>query len=324
MPTSGFWAYQNQTLRGTQPPNSSAPAQSSYRKVTIQPQNNTELLAPIKARTIRFYVHRSNGSNTAIDEFEVFDSSGKNVALAAEGTVASSSGSLNDKEPDMYAPSKAIDGIFGNSSVWVSDKSPAWLQIDLAEEKEIQRIVWSRDREGKLTDRTPLHYMILSKNASTPLVQIVGAIEAPPPLDLGDFVVEWSFAFSDAKSVSLRFEEMDTVLFQTKFAPNSVSLEVEPGSPSAVVPLTAALEFKPNTWHVCTLEVIGSQATLSVDGKRIGTTSNNTFSKVKSCLSFEVSGGSADFKKLTVWGAVPMPDHLLPEDLQSARKPQKP
>jgi hypothetical protein len=323
-PTSGFWTYQNQTLRGTQPASSTEPARSGYRKAYAQAIPNTELLAPVKTRKLRFTIHRTFNIPVALDEFEVFDSSGKNVALASAGTVASASGSLTTPEPQKYAPAKATDGIFGNASTWVADKSPAWFQLDFAEEKEIQRIVWSRDREGKFADRVPVHYEIAVDTDTQPNLTVVRCSEVTTPLNLGDFVVEWSFAFSDAKSVALRFEEMDTVLFQTKFAPNSVSLEVEPGSPSTVVPLTADLEFKPNTWHVCTLEVIGSKAALSVDGKRIGTASNKTFSKVKPLLSLEVSGGSADFKKLSIWDAVPMPDHLLPEDLQSARKPQKP
>ena len=53
------------------------------------------------------------------------------------------------------------DGQYGNSRSWIAeDVKNAWVQIELAEPALIDRIVWSRDREGTHVDRLATRYRI--------------------------------------------------------------------------------------------------------------------------------------------------------------------
>ncbi len=314
-PMSGFWSYPESALRGTQPPESTVPAQSSFQKTSAEATANTELFAPVKARTLRFTIHHTSHLQPAIDEIQVFDGSGKNIALASEGTTASASGVLS---PEKHAPSNAIDGVLGNSSIWVANKPNAWLELDFGQDREIQRVVWSRDREGKFSDRIPKSYDMVAHAPPSPPVVLVRGAEPSGPLELGDFVAAWEFAISDAKSAGFRLEDDASPLFQASFSLSSATLEIAPSTPSAATAFSANVQLAPNSWHVCVLEVIGNRATLSLDNKFLGSATDKVFSQTKPSASFIVSGGTAEFKNLTFWGAVPRPDHLLPEELRSA------
>jgi hypothetical protein len=319
-PMSGFWSYPDSALRGTQPPGSREPARSQLRKTTAVASSNTELFAPVKARTLRFNIYKTSEHTPAVDEIQVFDGSGRNVALTSEGTTASASGFLVLKEPptDLYAPAHAIDGIAGNMSKWVANKPNAWLELDFGQEREIQRVVWSRDQQGKLLDRVPVEYdMVAQAPPSSPVV-LARCAEPKEPFELGDFVVAWEFSISDAKSAGFRLEDDASPLFQASFSLSSATLEIAPSSPSAATAFSANVQLAPNSWHVCVLEVIGNRATLSLDNKFLGSATDKVFSQTKPSASFIVSGGTAEFKNLTFWGAVPRPDHLLPEELRSA------
>jgi serine/threonine protein kinase len=320
VPKSGFWSFNGSALLGTQPPGSNEPARSSLRKSAAVASANTEIFAPVKARTLRFTIHQTSALQPAIDEFEAFDGSGKNVALASEGTTASASGSITPKDQpaDIYSPVHTIDGIPGNSSTWVADKPRAWLELDFGQEREIQRVVWSRDREGRYGDRLPTAYDLVAQSPSSPPVVLARCAEPPSSLELGDFVAAWAFSISDAKSASFRLENDANPLFQASFSLSSATVEIAPNTPSATTALATDIQIAPNSWHVCVLEVVGNRATLSLDNKLLGSASDKVFSQTKSVAAFTVSGGSAQFRTLTLWDAIPKPEHLLPEELRSA------
>ena len=53
------------------------------------------------------------------------------------------------------------DGLYGNGHCWIADRTEgAWVQIELPRTVRIDKIVWSRDREGKFTDRLATEYAI--------------------------------------------------------------------------------------------------------------------------------------------------------------------
>ncbi len=128
----------------------------SYRP-PVNARENVETFAPREARFVRFTIEETNRGQACIDELEVF--SGKtNVALARTGAALTSSG-------DFVHPKHRLehlnDGQYGNSRSWIAkDPANAWVQIELAEPALIDRIVWGRDREGKLTDRLVTRYRI--------------------------------------------------------------------------------------------------------------------------------------------------------------------
>jgi hypothetical protein len=111
------------------------------------------------AKFVRFEIYDANRHPTlgliepCIDEFEIFDSSGKNVALATHGTQVTASGSRSSGNHQLEFVN---DGRYGNSFSWMSDEAGrGWLLFELPEESELERVVWSRDREGQFSDRLP-------------------------------------------------------------------------------------------------------------------------------------------------------------------------
>ena len=125
---------------------------------------NTERFSPVKARFVRFTVEATNSSEPCIDELEIYavnggKSSPPNVALASVGAKATSSGNLAGFA--IHKLEHVNDGKYGNSQSWISDKSGSgWVQMELKEPAEIERIVWGRDRNGVYADRLAVKYRI--------------------------------------------------------------------------------------------------------------------------------------------------------------------
>ncbi len=120
---------------------------------------NEETFAPMEAKAVRFTILATTASEPCLDELEIYDSQGTNVALASAGTKPSASGTLPGYA--IHKLEHLNDGIPGNNKSWISDASGrGWVQLDFAEPKRIQRIVWSRDRNGGFKDRVATDYRI--------------------------------------------------------------------------------------------------------------------------------------------------------------------
>jgi len=120
---------------------------------------NEETFAPVDATSVRFTILATTGAEPCIDELEVFDNNGVNVALAAAGTKPSASGTLPGYA--IHKLEHLNDGLFGNSKSWISDTAGrGWVRLDFPGAKRIQRIVWSRDRESQFKDRVATEYRI--------------------------------------------------------------------------------------------------------------------------------------------------------------------
>lgn len=118
---------------------------------------NVESFAAVAAKFVRFTINTTSGGEPCIDELQVF-SGNVNVALAAAGAKASSSG---DIVHPLHKLEHLIDGQFGNARSWIASKAKAaWVQVDLAEVKSIDRIVWGRDRQQQFADRLATDYRI--------------------------------------------------------------------------------------------------------------------------------------------------------------------
>jgi mono/diheme cytochrome c family protein len=122
--------------------------------------------APQTAKFIRFTIHDANLHPSlgliepCIDEFEIFaeGTPSRNIALASEGTKATASGS---RISDLHRLEHINDGRYGNSHSWMSDEAgQGWVLFELPEPIRIHRITWSRDREGKFTDRLATAYTL--------------------------------------------------------------------------------------------------------------------------------------------------------------------
>lgn len=122
----------------------------------VSAARNTERFRPIKAKKVRLTIHSTISNNKRepfIDELEIYNREGENVALASRGAISHDSGSSGK------TLSLINDGVHGNESCWrAKEKGEGWVQIEFPEEMEIDRIVWGRDRTGRYKDRLALEY----------------------------------------------------------------------------------------------------------------------------------------------------------------------
>ncbi len=137
------------------PPRSNAPP----RRPTVSPRGNSDRFAPSLARRLRFTIRATNSLEPCLDELEVFDVSGTNVARASHGTRATTSG--DTIVPDRHEPRFVHDGRYGNSRSWMSNQpGRGWVLLEFPRAEEVTRVLWSRDRENQYEDRLPTDYRI--------------------------------------------------------------------------------------------------------------------------------------------------------------------
>lgn len=129
-------------------------------KLARIPVEQTELRAetiefPVqKARFVRLAIHRTSGNTQpCLDELEVYGPNGpENLALASRGAVPSASSVLDGHA--IHAIPHLNDGLYGNDHSWISGTpGTGWVQIELPEAADVNRLVISRDREGRYRDR---------------------------------------------------------------------------------------------------------------------------------------------------------------------------
>ena len=129
------------------------------QRAAVNPLVNTDRFPPVRARRVRFTVLATNSLEPCIDELEVFNAAGRNVALAQRGTKVTTSG--DRVEADRHEPRFVNDGLYGNSRSWMSSETgKGWVQLEFPAEQEIVRVVWGRDREGRFKDRLATEYRI--------------------------------------------------------------------------------------------------------------------------------------------------------------------
>ncbi|RPI80831.1 MAG: DUF1553 domain-containing protein, partial [Planctomycetaceae bacterium] len=125
----------------------------------VNERQNEEEFAAITTTAVRFTISATNASEPCLDELEIFDSRGMNVALASAGSKPSSSGTLPGYE--IHRLEHLNDGKTGNDRSWISNQpGQGWVQIDFPAPRKIERIVWGRDRSGRFKDRIATSYRI--------------------------------------------------------------------------------------------------------------------------------------------------------------------
>ena len=134
-------------------------ARAGHTRPAVTPQLNTDRITPVSARRLRFTTLDTNLFEPCIDELEVFDTTGHNVALATAGTRPSASGNL--VTAGVHELEHVNDGQYGNGRSWMAaTRNGDWVMLEFKEPVTIERIVWGRDRTGKFKDRTPTAYRI--------------------------------------------------------------------------------------------------------------------------------------------------------------------
>jgi len=136
------------TLLGTEP--------------SIRPDVPNTVRFPVEeARFVRFMIHATDSGEPCLDELEVYGPASKeNLALASAGAKASASSCLGGYS--QHAIAHLNDGKYGNSYSWIAaNRGVAWTQIELPQSMKIDKVVFSRDRNGQYVDRVPTSCEVL-------------------------------------------------------------------------------------------------------------------------------------------------------------------
>ena len=127
----------------------------SAKRPPVSAGGNVESFEAASAKFVRFTINRSSASQPCIDELQVFDAEGENVAF---GGKPSASGSLAGYP--IHKLEHINDGKFGNGRSWIASDSRGWVQIEFTKSHQVNRIEWARDREGRFNDRVAIDYRI--------------------------------------------------------------------------------------------------------------------------------------------------------------------
>ncbi len=126
---------------------------------TVRALGNTDRFGPVRTKRLRFSVRATNSLEPCLDEIEVYNTAGVNVALASAGAKFTTSG--DNVSPDRHEPRFINDGQYGNERSWMSSESGrGWVELEFAGEEEVVRVDWGRDRLGRYEDRLATDYVI--------------------------------------------------------------------------------------------------------------------------------------------------------------------
>lgn len=149
-------------------------------RAAVQAKLNIDRFAPVRAKRVRFTVRQTNNLEPCLDECEVFDTRGTNVALASVGTTVTSSG--DTVVADRHELRFVHDGRYGNARSWMSNESgKGWVVLEFSEEHTVDRVVWGRDREGQFSDRLATDYQIEVAAASGEWKMVADASDRAKP-----------------------------------------------------------------------------------------------------------------------------------------------
>jgi hypothetical protein len=143
--------------------------------------------APREARLVRVVIRRPHAGQPCLDELEVYGpESQTNLALASRGAVPRASSLLPGYA--IHAVAHLNDGLYGNDHSWIAATAgEEWAQIDLPAPARVARVVLSRDRNGRFTDRQILEAEVrLSSDGQTwqtagTLQRAAGQLRPPGP-----------------------------------------------------------------------------------------------------------------------------------------------
>ena len=151
-----------------------AVANLRFTRPAVDPHGTEETFAPVTTRHLRLVIHSFTSDYQAaavkragggkLTEVEVFDTTGKNVALASNGTQAEGARSTVAEDfPEAYGPQYCIDGTRGEA--WFIG-SPPILTLTFAKPETIHRVNFINARgergtdESKVRGATPTEYEI--------------------------------------------------------------------------------------------------------------------------------------------------------------------
>jgi len=127
----------------------------------VNAQSNFDRFPAVTTKRMRFEILETNKLEPCLDELEVFNQLGENVALASTGTTATSSG--DTIITGVHDLAHINDGKYGNKSSWMSNETGrGWIELEFPSAQTIERVEWARDRSGRYQDRLATKYRILT------------------------------------------------------------------------------------------------------------------------------------------------------------------
>ena len=188
---------------------SASQSETNQFRPPVHPRRNVEDFPAVTAKFVRFRVFKTNVREPCLDELEIYPEGelARNVALASTGARATASSSLIGYP--IHQIQWINDGLYGNTHSWIAGSSSnVWVQIELPEQMKINRVVWSRDREGYLIDRLATDYRLeVSTNGSDWLAVTTAADRKPLPA--GETFAGYGPAFRQSV---IRFAPIGTTL----------------------------------------------------------------------------------------------------------------
>ena len=135
------------------------------KRAAVNARENEEVFAATEVGAVRFVIEASSAAEPCVDELEIYDEGGKNVALASGGAVVKASGSLAGYP--IHKLEHLNDGQSGNDRSWIADTAgKAWVEVVLPAKAKVKRVVWGRDRNGQFGDRVATSYRFEGLGAS--------------------------------------------------------------------------------------------------------------------------------------------------------------
>ncbi|MEO7319456.1 MAG: DUF1553 domain-containing protein [Chthoniobacteraceae bacterium] len=156
----------------------------------VNARMNEETFAAVEAVAVKFTILATNSAEPCLDELEIYDEAGVNVALSAK---PSASGTYPASE--IHRLEHINDGRLGNSRSWISNTAGAgWVQLDFPVATRIRGIVWGRDREERFADRVATKYKIEAASEPEKWTTLASSDDREPFGGKGDLA--WVGTFS--------------------------------------------------------------------------------------------------------------------------------
>ena len=129
------------------------------KRVGVNAERNIDLIVPHRGTKLRFTILKTNNLEPCIDELEVMNNRGVNIALAKHGAKVRSSG--DNVAANRHELRFIHDGVYGNSRSWMSNEmGKGWVEVEFPQTEEIVHIIWGRDRQQVYKDRLAIEYRI--------------------------------------------------------------------------------------------------------------------------------------------------------------------
>lgn len=132
---------------------------SGATRVPINSRVNYERFDPTIAKRLRLTILETNRLEPCLDEIEIYNVEGVNVARATAGAKVMASGSK--ESAGQHELRFVHDGEYGNARSWMgSEAGQGWVEIEFAKPESIDIVLWGRDRLSEFGDRLATNYRI--------------------------------------------------------------------------------------------------------------------------------------------------------------------